>query len=113
MANLGAFYARHGRAEEAIPLLDRALRIDPGNLEARVNLGTAFGSSGQLDRAIEQFERVVEGGHESTDVYNALARAYGEQGNLPVAADWLRRSLALNPGQPAIRQLLTRIEANL
>ncbi len=34
MANLGAFYGRNDRVSEAVPLLERALWIDPDNQEA-------------------------------------------------------------------------------
>ena len=110
MANLGAFYGRHGRAAEAIPLLDRALEIRPSNLEARVNLGSALARSGDYARAIAEFEAVVESGHRSTAVFNALARAYGESGRPGDAAGWLRRSLKLDPDQQPIRRLLESLE---
>jgi len=55
MANLGAFYGRHGRQGDAITLLERALRISPGNLEARINLGSAFARSGRFPEAAAEF----------------------------------------------------------
>jgi len=112
MANLGAFFGRHGKAEEAIPLLERALRIEPGNVEARVNLGTAFGRLGRIDEAIVQFEQVVDDGLEQPMVFNALARAYGQRGDLARAADWLQRSLAADPDQEAVRRMLQQLGAS-
>lgn len=111
MANLGAFYGRHGRAAEAVPLLQRALRISPGNEEARVNLGTALARLGRMNEAIAEFERAVRDGCREVGVYNALARAYGERGDLETAADWLRRSLEIDPQQEQIRRLLASVEA--
>jgi tetratricopeptide (TPR) repeat protein len=113
MANLGAFYARNGRADDAVPLLERALRIAPTNLRARVNLGSALAYLQRYEEAIEQFERVVEEGNASTSVYNALARANKERGDLPAAAEWLRRSLELDPGQESMRRVLSQLEAQL
>ena len=110
MANLGAFYGRHGRAEEAVTWLERALRIQPGNVEARVNLGTALGRLGRYEGAIEEFEQVVARGRGSAAVFNGLARAHGESGDLESAALWLRRSLQVDPSQPQIRRLLEQIE---
>jgi Flp pilus assembly protein TadD len=110
MANLGAFYGRHGRAAEAVPLLERALRIAPGNQEARVNLGTALARLGRMDEAVTEFERAVEEGCREVGVYNALARIHGERGDLATAADWLRRSLEIDPDQERIRALLASIE---
>jgi serine/threonine-protein kinase len=53
-ANLGASLLYQGRFEDAIPPLERSLRIDE-NAVARTNLGTAYYSLGDLDRAIEHY----------------------------------------------------------
>ncbi len=64
-----------------------------------------------MDDAIERFGGAVASGVESTDVFNALAKAHGQKGELEQAAEWLRRSLELNPREPRIRQLLTQVES--
>jgi Tfp pilus assembly protein PilF len=110
MANLGAFYLRHSRVEDAVTLLQRALRISPENEEARVNLGTGLAMLGRMEEARAEFERAVEDGCRDVGVYNALARIHGERGELTQAADWLRRSLEIDPDQEQIRKLLASIE---
>ena len=111
IANLGAVHLRAGRAPVAEPLLRRALRIQPANDEARVNLGTALAMQRRLDEAIDQFDDLVEGGSEDPAIFNALGRAYGEKGDLRSAADWFRRSLQVNPDQPAIREIVVKLQA--
>jgi len=110
MANLGSLHGRHGRAEEAVPLLQRALRIEPDNLEARVNLGTALARLGRKAEAMAELEEAYDRGLRIPAICNALARTYGESGDLDTAAEWLRRSLAIDPNQPMIRQFLQSIE---
>ena len=110
MANLGSLYGRHGRATDAVPLLQRALRIEPENLEARVNLATALAQLGRKAESMSELERVYEMGLRNPAICNALARAYGESGDLDTAAEWLRRSLEIEPNQPMIRQFLQSIE---
>jgi predicted AlkP superfamily phosphohydrolase/phosphomutase/tetratricopeptide (TPR) repeat protein len=111
MANLGAFYGRHGRQGEAITLLERALRIDPGNVDARVNLGSAFARSGRYPEAAAEFELAYEHGRQTTEICNAAAAARAQGGDLSSAAEWIRRSLDLDPDQPKIRRTLAQIEA--
>jgi tetratricopeptide (TPR) repeat protein len=110
LANLGSLYGRHGRAAEAVPLLERALHLEPDNLEARVNLGTAMARMGRKDEAIAEFEEAYDRGLRIPQICNTLARAYGESGDLDNAAQWLRRSLEINPDQPMIQQFLQSLE---
>jgi Tfp pilus assembly protein PilF len=110
LANLGSLYGRHGRAAEAVPLLERALRVDPDNLEARVNLGTALARLGRKAEAMAELEEAYDRGLRIPAICNTLARTYGESGDLDSAAQWLQRSLEIDPNQPMIRQFLQSLE---
>ena len=48
--SLGALLAEAGRVAEAIPHLEAALRIDPGDVAARQNLARAYALSGQTSQ---------------------------------------------------------------
>jgi tetratricopeptide (TPR) repeat protein len=106
VANLGAFHLRRGGPAKAAPLLRRAVTLEPGNLEARVNLGTAMAMSGDLDGAIAAWEEAARRGVRTPDLCNALARAHHERGNDRAAVTWLRQSLDLDPTQVDIRRML-------
>jgi Flp pilus assembly protein TadD len=110
MANLGSLYGRHGRVAEAVPLLQRALRIEPDNLEARVNLGTSLARLGRKAEAMAELEEAYDRGLRIPAICNTLARSYGESGDLETAAEWLRRSLEIDPNQPTIHQFLQSLE---
>lgn len=45
---------------EAIEAFQKAIEVNPDDVDARVNLGTAFYETGQIDRAREQFRRALE-----------------------------------------------------
>ena len=47
------------RFTEAQSHLERAVRIDPENAEARSNLGAAYAGQGRLLEAVEQFEAAL------------------------------------------------------
>jgi tetratricopeptide (TPR) repeat protein len=57
--NLGSTVARFD-ADAAIPILARAIALDPGNPDAHNNLGNAFLTLGQQDRAIAAYHRCLE-----------------------------------------------------
>jgi TolB-like protein/DNA-binding winged helix-turn-helix (wHTH) protein/Tfp pilus assembly protein PilF len=68
------FYSFHlaytGRANEAIPLAERAIGLDPLSLRAQVNLGVILNMARRYDAAVVQLERTLE-----LDSGNAMAHA--------------------------------------
>jgi predicted AlkP superfamily phosphohydrolase/phosphomutase/Flp pilus assembly protein TadD len=106
MANLGALYGRTGRLREAVDILDRAVGKDPDNLEAWVNLGAAQGRLGRSKEAIEALETARRKGVRTTTLYNALALSYFQDRQRDKAVQYLRESLALDPGQQDANELL-------
>jgi protein O-mannosyl-transferase len=57
--NLGSTVARFD-ADAAIPILSRAIALDPTNPDAHNNLGNAFLTLGQQDRALASYRRCLE-----------------------------------------------------
>lgn len=53
---IGNLYLEAGRSSDALPWLEEAVRIDPGNLHARGHLAVAFLNLGQLESAVAAFE---------------------------------------------------------
>lgn len=99
-AYLGGFAALRGRPQEARPLLEQALRLDPKLALAHQNLGLMQLSGGQRGEALASFSQAVE-----LDPRNALTRylrAYLSFGQRNVRAgdaqieDDLRQAIALD-----------------
>ncbi|HEV8703028.1 MAG TPA: alkaline phosphatase family protein [Candidatus Polarisedimenticolia bacterium] len=109
MSNLGALYGRSGRLDEAIEILQRAVAKDPDNLESWVNLGAAQGRKGHSREAIEALETARGKGVRTTTLYNALALAYLQNRQPDKAKEFLRESLALDPGQKDAQDLLKAV----
>jgi Tfp pilus assembly protein PilF len=57
---IGVLLVETGRAADATPWFERALKASPDFVEARLNLGIALQQSGQRDRAIDQYRRVLD-----------------------------------------------------
>ena len=54
------FYWARGRPDDAVALMERALRVDPGNVESRIMMGDFLAQAGRLDEAINYYRAIVE-----------------------------------------------------
>jgi Flp pilus assembly protein TadD len=75
-ANVGAELIRVGRSAEAIPLLQEAVRIAPGDATAHYDLGIAFERTGNRDQAVVEFREAVRLMPNFDDARDALASAH-------------------------------------
>lgn len=86
-----------GRRDEAIRHLREAVRVDPGNREARLELGRALFDSGDVDGAIYETERLLEVDPLSIDALYNLGAIYGNLGQNDRAREYWRKAAAVDP----------------
>ncbi len=60
LARLGKMLAIENKSAEAQELLEKAIKLNPGDLEARRNLATSYYGSAQLESARKNFEVVLK-----------------------------------------------------
>ncbi|HEX2466382.1 MAG TPA: tetratricopeptide repeat protein [Thermoanaerobaculia bacterium] len=72
--NLGLTLLDGGRAGEAIPQFEDAVRLQPTSVEALVNLGRALEQSGRVPEAIAAFRRAREANREDLPAARHLSR---------------------------------------
>lgn len=111
--SLGGLRVRQGRYDDAIQAFEEALRLRPDYPLALYDLGTTHAIQGRYDEAIEAFQRAERSGPPTPALFNATAQAFEEKGDLTMAAEYLKRSLALRPEQSDRRAALKRVEAKL
>ena len=68
------------RYGSAIPNLERALALDPNNVEFYHNLATVYRDYGMLDKATEGFIKIIQLKPDDPNVYNDLGDIYRKQG---------------------------------
>jgi tetratricopeptide (TPR) repeat protein len=96
----GARLLSLGKPVEALPLLERAYMLKPGDADAALNLGGAFIMAGWHRRAVPILERAVEHVPDNAQLWINLGAAY--LGNPIIATDEHQRR-ALDAFNQALR----------
>ena len=102
------YYRRQGKSELALIYLEKALNANPNAAVWEVEIGNTLAEMGDLKAALEHFERAVKISPQDWSPVRALAHfsiIYNYEIytiGLPAA----RQALALNPGSPALMDLL-------
>jgi len=92
--------AESDNRHEAIEAYDRALCIDPQNLDALLNCGTLCYEEGNLKKAAEYFTRALQVDSENALAHFNLGSVLEEVGRLEAARLHLRHAVRLEPDYP-------------
>jgi tetratricopeptide (TPR) repeat protein len=87
-----------GRLEDAVACYERALRIRPGNYDARCNLGKDLASLGRTADAIAQYEEAIRLKPDLAEAHNGIGNAFLSQGRIPEAIGHYEEALRQRPG---------------
>ncbi len=100
---IAVFFVAIGRADEAVALIERALVVDPGNLESRVMLGNFLLEDGRLDDALRVYTAIgSEVPGDARPLFGA-ADVYKRRGDFARAADARGRGYELAGDPDAAR----------
>ena len=80
MLQMALHFIKEGRYEEALPLAQEAVVVEPEHFAARNALGRALLETGEVDRAIEELEMGASMAPDSPQMQFHLARAYQRAG---------------------------------
>ncbi len=99
-ANLhyGASLNQGGRPEEAIPILQKSLRLDPlGSPSAFLELGLALRTTGKFEEAVSEFKKVLQRAPDHFLAHLGLAATYSMMGRGQEARAEAAEILRINP----------------
>jgi protein O-mannosyl-transferase len=102
--SLGTLFSDRGRLDEAIAHLTRAVSLQPGSLDARINLGLALLRKGRSSEAVVQDRVVVQLSPESSLAHSNLGLALLRTGPTSEAVQELNLALRLDPDNREARQ---------
>jgi tetratricopeptide (TPR) repeat protein len=103
--NLGNFLVDNGRPVEAVPLLQKAIAVDPQDPAAQAQLGLALVQSGHPDAAVAPFREAVRLQPSSATLHANLALALMDAGeaNAPEALQHFGEAVRLQPDDVNVR----------
>jgi len=112
-----AFY-EHGdwlvgkqRAAEALPLLRRAVEIDPAHVKANTDMGFALMKLNRRDEAIAAYQRAIAADPNFFTARLNLALALRGAGRSSEAIEHLEAAIRINPQHERARQVLAELRA--
>jgi tetratricopeptide (TPR) repeat protein len=95
--NLGMAYSESGRVEEAVNLLDRAVRLDPTQVNPRVALGVALLRADRIEEAVQHLEQAVADAPDNAWAHRNLGAGLAKLGHAERAAECFEKAAQLNP----------------
>ena len=95
--NLGFFYGKQGRFDEAITQFKETLAIDPNHANAHNNLGLAYDGKGMLDEAIAAFNKTLAINPRLAEAHNNLGNTFRKKGMLDEAISEYKEALIIHP----------------
>jgi Flp pilus assembly protein TadD len=96
-SNLGIALFFQGKLDRSIEHFHKALRINPGFVDARINLGIALANQGRMDDAISHFLEASRINPDSYETHNSLGVALERQGNTAKAVSHYYEALRIKP----------------
>jgi tetratricopeptide (TPR) repeat protein len=96
-----AALAKQGKLREALPLFQKAVRLDPAHKGHQQNLLQAFTGLGMHDHAAKLAARLLARHPDDDALLYLVAIGQMESGALPEARDSIDRAIAANPSNPA------------
>lgn len=104
----GDEFNKAGQYAEAVEEYEKALQLDPDNVDVMSNLGVAYYQLGQPNMAIDMYNQALANAPEDADIYSNLAAAYAqlyEPGEtiepLEMAMEHYKKAIELAPDLPA------------
>ena len=96
----GDGYLKDGNQQKALAAYNRAIALNPANLEAYAARGTAHFFAGNFALAEADFKYVLTKNPHYADVYTALGSTFAAQGDYQSALNMFNQAIALKPKRP-------------
>ena len=101
------FFLASGRPDDAVELMERALRVDPGNIESRVMMGDLLAQAGRLNEAASYYKTIVDAEPSEARPLFGLAEVLKRRGDVKGAIDVLRKAYELTMEEQGVQALAT------
>ncbi len=106
LARKGEWLVRQQRYNEAVPILQRSIRLNSGDDAAHYYLAVAYAARNQLTEALAQLQSAMALNPDNAPAHFQMALIYEKQGNGAAAVEHYQQALALKPELYKARQKL-------
>ena len=107
---LGLLLVREKPIDEALPMLERAVRLAPQEPRYAYVYAVGLHSTGAVDRALKTLEETHQAHPGDRDVLAALVSFERDAGNRKAARKYAQKLTALAPGDSGALQMLKELE---
>ncbi len=111
--SIGKMLISKGRVQEAIQVYNRALKLDPDNLEMVLDLANSIKEEGKYPEVIKLLENAILAGSSDPRVYELATEAHFYQKNYDLALDSITIGLRKSPNNDLLYVLKGDILAQL
>lgn len=98
LARRGTALAKLDRTDEALKSLNRALEMDPNDVEAWIGKGNLLAQMGQVDEAIFCFDKAIELNPNLASAWEGKGKALQKMGRDAEARNCLNKAISLGSG---------------
>ncbi|MCX5797827.1 MAG: tetratricopeptide repeat protein [Elusimicrobia bacterium] len=98
MERLAMLLHRSGLEEQAQPIYEKLVRLDPANAQGHLGLAQIDHALGFLDSSADHFEKALQGFPQRGDLWREYGEELYEARDYRTAEPAMRRALALDPG---------------
>lgn len=110
VGRLADLYLRAGRRDNAVDLLEQAIRVAPYTVQPYTRLAQLLEAEGDIDAAMEVHQRWLAIAPEDDEVIVHVARLHGLENRSELEREWLRTAVELNPNLKPEQRLLDFLE---
>lgn len=106
--NLAVVLRRQGRSSDALPVLDRALKLMPGHHNAAFERACALMDTGEFDKALQGFRDYLDAVPDDHDALENLSRLYLKLGDAGAAQTYACRLDGMDAGTVLLKAEIAR-----
>ena len=111
MSRYGDFLSDIERFQEAVEAYQKVLAIQPDNLDAQTFMGTALWNLGKKAEAVAAYEKSLQKNpNHMASLYYLTLVDLDQKHDINAATEKLARMEKIDPSQPVLKELRTRIE---
>jgi len=110
--DLAEQYAAYHRYDEAVFEYDKAIGLDPSNIEMKIKLAQAYAKKGYMDRSIEELQKAKKENPYEASLRMALGLTYFGMGKVIEAQSEWQEVLQQDPTHPEARMYMDLSQAS-